>query len=148
MNTPIYICFFKCTECEDEWKVYREIIQNYSYCYDCDRSVRQFKVKTVYDKKSNYRCYGLYECPRCGNPWSSGYSWILYYQKCLNCNLKVYPHALYDITRGNGSNYKDHDEAKFHKTRCCQKCIEYGGDCRGLSNYDDDYYYNDYYYYY
>ena len=54
------------------------------------QSSKRTKKLTPYQGK--YRCFGEFECPKCGREWMSGNSWANTGQECERCEIMVYPH--------------------------------------------------------
>ena len=44
------------------------------------------------------RVYGEFKCGKCGRRWSSGNSWANMGQKCLTCDIMVYPYSQVRVT--------------------------------------------------
>ena len=75
--------------------------------------------------QGTHRCWGEFEC-ECGNTWSSGNSWRDTYQKCNDCDDKIYPCTQRKLRRN------DHTDGPAHEQAKCQKCKEIGFNCRQL----------------
>ena len=45
------------------------------------------------------RVFGEFRCPKCNHTWSSGNSWANMGQKCISCDIIVYPHTQRPLRR-------------------------------------------------
>ena len=145
MNYPVYIIYFSCYYCpNNNWKIYRNYLQETCRCDNC-KGISNYDNYDVIEGPSDERCYGKFRCEneRCRffydygvpNEWTSGYTWILYHQKCSYCNKKTYPYTLHQLSDASGNGCEGDGEDKYHKRDLCGICIEIRGDCQY------DYYY-------
>ena len=71
-------------------------------------------VKGLTPYQGRDRCFGVFEC-MCSNTWESEYSWANTPQKCIDCDMWVYPDEQYKLTDISKSK-KNHDQ------QLCGKC--------------------------
>lgn len=110
-------------------------IQNSNY-FNYNKTNNTIRVKFVtpkrdYKKDGNPRKWlGSFECP-CGKYWKSAHSWTGYWQKCKECQAKVYPYYQERLVAGDGviDPNKPHDSAR------CERCRELGSLCTIRGNY-------------
>ena len=96
--------------------------------------------------------FGEFRCPICNRYWCSGNSWANMGQKCLKCDIMVYPYEqVLDyiplMCRCNTSfnslkrplQRREYDEELYdsgepHLSHLCEKCKVLGHSCRGWRN--------------
>ena len=73
------------------------------------------------------KTFGYFRCSDCDKNWYSGNSWANIAQKCLKCDLFVYPFL--QIKPEKSKKIKSNKE---HPTELCQKCQLLGTSCVNL----------------
>ncbi|CAD7088234.1 unnamed protein product [Hermetia illucens] len=96
------------------------------YIRDCPQARPKGEGKTPYQGKK--RCFGEYKCPKCKRKWMSGNSWANMGQKCIKCNVNVYPHKQRPLDKPDGLDVSD--QSKVHPQLLCEKCKSLGYYCR------------------
>ena len=86
------------------------------------------KSKPTYPKLTPYqgshKTFGHFKCSKCKKSWLSGNSWANTAQKCLKCDVFVYPFKQVKSEKSKG-NIKN----KEHPVELCQKCQFLGRSC-------------------
>ena len=137
------ISYFKC-RCESRFRFF-DIKEKYTAtCNLCSNRIKTRSFRYITPRTNDIKCFGYFRC-RCRNEWTSAYTWINYYQKCLRCNSRNLPYFLREL-QYKSSTSGNSNVSRIHKARNCMKCHE-EGDCRSLSC-NDDYYYSPWYFIY
>ena len=75
------------------------------------------------------RRFGSFRCVECKRTWCSANSWMDAWQRCVQCNVKVYPYQQDALQRDDDDDaVRDNDE-KPHQTELCGRCQKLGHSC-------------------
>lgn len=85
------------------------------------------KKKGLKPYQGDSRCFGEFECPQCERMWQSGNSWADCGQKCVQCDIMVYPFKQRRLDKAEDNKI---DLNKPHLSHLCQKCQRLRYDCR------------------
>jgi Zinc-binding domain len=85
------------------------------------------RLKHLTPMQVSYRLFGKYNCTYCNKQWTSGYSWRNTWQKCKECEAKVYP--FHQRKLESSKKEEEIEIIKPHDSFRCEKCRELGRSC-------------------
>jgi len=99
--------------------------------FDRDGYDRDHRILKPHEIKKNQRYWGHFSCLKCGNCWTSAYTYKGYQQGCKRCGKKAKVHSQRRLLRSKGNSKSQHDEAR------CGKCQELRYSCKLLSDIEN-----------
>src|SRR5689334_16966824 len=99
MNFPIFISKFYCQDCDLKWRYFDEEYFNTDVCpgNQCGLTLDVNEIQEINDNIYDQKCFGYFECYRCQHTWTSSQTWVLYSQKCKNCDTENNPYKMTEL---------------------------------------------------